>query len=68
MVQQVQHVEYGNAEDAEKAIKNLLAVGERVAGMIVEPIQGEAGVIVPPEGYLKKLREICDKYDVALDF
>lgn len=68
MVQQVQHVEYGNAEDAEKAIRNLLAVGERVAGMIVEPIQGEAGVIVPPEGYLKKLREICDKYDVALIF
>ncbi len=68
MIQQVQHVEYGNAEDAEKAIKNLIAVGEKVAAMIVEPIQGEAGVIVPPEGYLKKLRETCDKYGVALIF
>ena len=41
MVQQVQHVEYGNAEDARKAIRNLIAVGEKVAAMIVEPIQGE---------------------------
>ena len=68
MVQQVQHVEYGNAEDARKAIKNLIAVGEKVAAMIVEPIQGEAGIIVPPAGYLKELREICDEYGVALIF
>ena len=68
MVQQVQHVEYGNAEDARKAIRNLKAVGESVAAMIVEPIQGEAGIIVPPPGYLKELRQICDEYDVALIF
>ena len=68
MVQQIQHVEYGNAEDARKAIRNLTAVGEKVAAMIVEPIQGEAGVIVPPKGYLKELREICDEYGVALIF
>lgn len=68
MVQQVQHVEYGNAEDTRKAIKNLIAVGEKVAGVIVEPIQGEAGIIVPPDGYLKELREICDEYGVALIF
>lgn len=68
MVQQVQHVEYGNAEDARKAVKNLVAVGEKVAAIIVEPIQGEAGVIVPPKGYLAELREICDTYHVALIF
>ncbi len=68
MIQGVQHVEYGNAEAAEAAIKNLIAVGESVAGMIVEPIQGEAGIVIPPEGYLKQLREICDKYDVVLIF
>lgn len=66
MIQGVQHVEYGNAQAAETAIKNLIAVGETVAGMIVEPIQGEAGIIEPPKGYLKELREICDKYDVVL--
>lgn len=68
MVQQVQHVEYGNAEDARKAIRNLVAVGEKVAGFIVEPIQGEAGIIIPPAGYLQELREICDEYGVALIF
>ncbi|SNR98540.1 putrescine aminotransferase [Anaerovirgula multivorans] len=68
MIQGVQHVEYGDADAAEKAIKNLIAVGETVAAMIVEPIQGEAGIILPPEGYLKRLREICDQYDVCLIF
>lgn len=68
MVQQVQHVEYGNAEDTRKAVKNLIAVGEKVAAVIVEPIQGEAGVIVPPAGYLAELRKICDEYGVALIF
>ena len=68
MVQQVQHVEYGNAEDMRKAIRNLTAVGEKVAAVILEPIQGEAGVIVPPKGYLKEVREICDEYGVALIF
>ena len=68
MVQQVQHVEYGNAEDMRKAIRNLIAVGEKVAAVILEPIQGEAGVIVPPEGYLKEVRAICDEYGVALIF
>ena len=68
MIQQVQHVEYGNADATETAIKNLQTVGEKVAAVIVEPIQGEAGVIIPPDGYLKRLREICDEYGVALIF
>jgi putrescine aminotransferase len=68
MVQQVQHVQYGVAEDIEKAIANLVAVGEKVAGVILEPIQGEAGIIIPPAGYLKEVRAICDRYGVALIF
>ena len=66
LIQQVQHVEYGNAEAMEVAIKNLQTVGEKVAGVIIEPIQGEAGVIIPPDGYLKAVRAICDKYGVAM--
>ncbi len=62
----VQHVEYGNADAAEAAIRNLIATGNTVAGLIVEPIQGEAGIIIPPEGYLRRLREICDQYGVYL--
>ena len=43
------------------------AIGpENVAGFLFEPIQGEAGVKIPPEGYLKKVREICTKYNVLM--
>lgn len=61
-----QHVKYGDAEAVEEAIYNLHAVGETVAAVIVEPIQGEAGIIVPPSDYLPALRDICDKYGVYL--
>jgi putrescine aminotransferase len=61
-------VQYGVADDIRKAIKNLLAVGETVAAVILEPIQGEAGIIIPPEGYLKEVRQICDELGVLLIF
>ena len=35
-----------------------------VCGFMVEPIQGEAGVVIPQEGYLRGVREICSKYNV----
>jgi len=68
MIQQVQHVEFGNADATRVAIENLEAVGEKVAAVIVEPIQGEAGVMIPKDGYLKELRKICDDHGVALIF
>jgi putrescine aminotransferase len=68
MIQQVQHVQYGVADDVRKAIKNLLAVGETIAAVILEPIQGEAGIIIPPPGYLKEVRKICDEFGVLLIF
>jgi ornithine--oxo-acid transaminase len=39
---------------------------ENIAAFMVEPIQGEAGVVVPDEGYMKKVKELCEKYNVLL--
>jgi len=52
-------------DDAE-ALEAVLATNNNVAGFLVEPIQGEAGVFVPHDGYLSKIREICTKYNVLL--
>ncbi len=41
---------------------------DTVCGVLLEPIQGEGGVHVPPEGYLQKVRELCDKHDALLIF
>jgi beta-alanine--pyruvate transaminase len=42
--------------------------GENIAACIVEPIAGSTGTLVPPKGYLQKLREICDKHGILLIF
>lgn len=43
-------------------------IDDRTAAMIVEPIQGEGGIIVPPDGYLRDLRKACDKAGALLIF
>lgn len=52
-------VPYNDLLALEKALQN-----KNVAAYMVEPIQGEAGVIIPDEGYLKGVRELCDEYNV----
>jgi acetylornithine/LysW-gamma-L-lysine aminotransferase len=54
------HVPYGKAERVRAAITR------ETAAVLVEPIQGEGGVRVPPAGFLQELREICDEKDVLL--
>jgi ornithine--oxo-acid transaminase len=51
-------VKYGDINDLEKAIN------KNTVGFLVEPIQGEAGIRIPPEGYLKKAYELCKKNNV----
>lgn len=52
-------VPYNDTAALEKALQD-----PNVCAFMVEPIQGEAGVVVPDEGYLKKVRELCTKYNV----
>ena len=42
------------------------AVKPNTVAILVEPVQGEAGIVVPPEGYLRELRELCDEQDILL--
>jgi ornithine--oxo-acid transaminase len=52
--------EFGNIE----AVRG--AVTDRTCAVLMEPIQGEAGVVVPPEGFLKALRALCDEHGILL--
>lgn len=55
------NVPFGDLESVENIFKE-----KDVAAFFIEPIQGEAGVIIPPVGYLNKIRRLCDEYDVIL--
>ena len=52
-------VPYNDLLALEEALKD-----KEVAAFMVEPIQGEAGVVIPDDGYLKAVRDLCDKYNV----
>lgn len=53
-------IEYDNLQELEHTLEN----NPNVAGFLVEPIQGEAGVYVPSEGYLAKAKALCEKFNV----
>ena len=53
-------IEYDNLEELQKHLES----NKNIAGFLVEPIQGEAGVYVPSEGYLSKAKALCEKHNV----
>jgi putrescine aminotransferase len=62
----VRFAEYGNLASVEAELRKAEAVGEGIAGIVAEPVQGEAGAVVPPDDFWPGLRALCDKYGVLL--
>jgi acetylornithine aminotransferase len=60
LLKNVKHVPYGDVDAMRRSIS------KKTAMVIVEPIMGEAGVIVPPDDYLQQLRQLCDKTGALL--
>lgn len=56
------HVQYGDVDAVEKTIS------DKTAAVMVEAIQGEGGIVLPPEGYLKKLKDLCEEKEILLIF
>lgn len=56
-------IRYNNVPDLERALE---AHGKDVAAFLVEPIQGEAGIVIPDDDYLEKCQELCRKHNVLL--
>jgi putrescine aminotransferase len=57
---------YGDADAVEQQLRIAREVGNDIAAVIMEPVQGEAGAIVPPDDFWPRLRQICDEYEVLL--
>jgi len=66
LLEGVRHVPFGDADAVERELAAAKRVGDGMAAVIAEPIQGEAGARVPPDDYWPRLREICNHYDVLL--
>lgn len=58
-----QPIPYNDVEAVRKAFESH---GDKIAAFLVEPIQGEAGIVVPDDSYLKEIRQLCDQYNVLL--
>jgi putrescine aminotransferase len=62
------HVPFGNVDALKMMMESCDFSGDRVAAVVMEPIQGEGGINVAPKGYLAAARELCDKFGAVLVF
>ncbi len=63
----VYHVPFGDADAVEQQLRIAREVGNDIAAVVMEPVQGEAGAIVPPDDFWPRLRQLCDEYERAAD-
>jgi 4-aminobutyrate aminotransferase len=62
----VVHTPFGDFEHLEQVVFKRLVPADEVAAIVVEPILGEGGYVVPPDGWLPYLREVCDRHGILL--
>jgi len=65
-LQDVRFAPFGDADALQAEFEKAEAVGTPIAAFMVEPVQGEAGAIVPPPDYLPRARELCDRHGALL--
>lgn len=65
-LQDVRFIPYGDADALEAELVRSDAVGNRIAGVVLEPVQGEAGGVVPPDDFWPRARALCTKYGALL--
>ncbi|HLI05524.1 MAG TPA: putrescine aminotransferase [Ktedonobacteraceae bacterium] len=62
----IYHVPFGDADAVEQQLRIAREVGNDIAAVVMEPVQGEAGAIVPSDDFWPRLRQLCDEYEVLL--
>ncbi len=66
LLDNIHFVPFGDARALEEELKKHKFLGTDIAAFIAEPVQGEAGAIVPPDDYFPRVRELCDEYGILL--
>jgi putrescine aminotransferase len=66
LLDNIHFVPFGNEKALEEEVKKLKSLGVKIAAFVAEPVQGEAGAIIPPDDYFPKVRKICDAYGMLL--
>jgi putrescine aminotransferase len=65
-LQDVRFVPYGDADTLESEFERCATIGVQIAGVVLEPVQGEAGGVVPPPDYFPRARELCTRFGALL--
>lgn len=66
LLSNVRHVPFGDADALDQMLTISAQVGDDIAAFIAEPVQGEAGAVVPPADYWPRIRQICDKHGILM--
>jgi len=66
LLQGARFAPFGDVDYLEKMLDVMEFIGELPAAIVYEPIQGEGGVIVPPDDFIPAIRRLCDKYDIMM--